>query len=120
MNTEKFGITTVLIALLCCVFILIDRDCVVYSPITMGNFDVPAIHTNYDLQEQLNLINCEYVVPGEDKTDLQSSSSTDLNVLQLNIRGLLNKQDRLKTLLHEHKVDIAHFVKPGSMIIQKN
>ena len=73
----------------------------------MGNFDVPTIHTNYDLKEELNLINCEYVVHGDNNTDLQSSSPTDLNVLQLNIRGLLNKQDRLVTLLHEHKVDIA-------------
>ena len=47
------------------------------------------------------------MVPSEDNTELLSSSPTDLNVLQLNIRGLLNKQDRLITLLHEHKVDIA-------------
>ena len=47
------------------------------------------------------------MVPGEDNTELLSSSPTDLNVLQLNIRGLLNKQDQLTTLLHEHKVDIA-------------
>ena len=65
-------------------------DCVIYSPITMG--DIPTIHTNYDLKEELNLISCEYVVPGEDNTELLSSTPTDLNVMQLNIRGLLNKQ----------------------------
>ena len=107
MNTEIICITTVLFALLCCVFILIDCNCVNQSPITMGNFDVNAIHTNYDLKEEINLINCQYVVPGDNNTDLQSSSPTDLNVLQLNIRGLLNNQDQLVTLLHEHKVDIA-------------
>ena len=59
----------------------------------MGNFDIPTIHTNYNLKEELNLISFEYVVPGEDNTELLSSSPNDLNVLQLNIRGLLNKQD---------------------------
>ena len=107
MNTETICTITVLFALLCCVFFLIDFNCIDQSPITMGNFDVPTIHTIYDLKEELNLINCEYVVCGDNNTDLQSSSPTDLNVLQLNIRGLLNKQDRLVTLLHEHKVDIA-------------
>ena len=80
-----------LIVLLCSVYVSID--CVIYSPITVGNFDIPTIHTNYDLKEDLNLNSCEYVVPGEDNTELLSSSPTDLNVLQLNIRGLLNKQD---------------------------
>ena len=73
----------------------------------MGNFDIPTIHTNYDLKEELNLNSCEYAVPDEANTELLSSSPTDLNVLQFNIRGLLNKQDWLTTLLHEHKVDIA-------------
>ena len=94
-----------LIALLCsvCDFFVSST----YPPRTMGNFDIPILHTNYDLREELNLNNCDYVVPGEDNTDLLSSNPTDLNVLQLNIRGLLNKQDRLLPLLHEHKVDIA-------------
>ena len=94
-----------LIALLCSVCDLLVIT--IYPPITMGIFDIPILHTNYDLREELNLINCEYVVPGEDNIDLLSSNTTDLNVLQLNIRGLLNKQDRLLPLLHEHKVDIA-------------
>ena len=84
-------VVLVLIVLLCSVCVSID--CVNYSPIMMGNFDIPTIHTNYDLKEELNLNSCEYVVPGEDNTELLSSSPTDLNVLQLNIRGLLNKQD---------------------------
>ena len=73
----------------------------------MGNFDIPINHTNYDLKEELDLVSCEYVVPHEDNTELLSSLTTDLNVLQLTIRGLLNKQDQLTALLHEHKVDIA-------------
>ena len=104
MYLANFCVIIVLIALLCSVRVPID--CVIYSPINMVSFDISTIHTNYDLKEELNLI-CEYVVPGEDNTELLSSSPTDLNVLQLNIRGLLNKQDRLLPLLHEHKVDIA-------------
>ena len=73
----------------------------------MGNFDIPILHTNYDLREELNLNNCDYVVPGEHNINMLSSNPTDLKVLQLNIRGLLNKQDLLLPLLHEHKVDIA-------------
>ena len=94
-----------LIVLLCSV--CVSTACVTCSPIMMGTFDVPTIHTNYDLREELNLNSCEYVMPGEDNTELLFSSPTDFNVLQLNIRGLLNKQDWLKTLLQEHKVDIA-------------
>ena len=59
----------------------------------MGKLDIPINHTNYDLKEELDLVNCTYVMPHEDNTDVLSSSPTDLNVLQLNIRGLLNKQD---------------------------
>ena len=105
MYPVNLCVITIFIALLCSVCVPIDF--VIYSPITMGNFDIPTIHTNYDLKEELNLISCEYIVPGEDNTELLSSTPTDLNVMQLNIRGLLNKQDQLLPLLHEHKVDIA-------------
>ena len=73
----------------------------------MGNFDIPIAHTNYDLQDKLNLLNCEYVVPGDMKVDLQTASPTDLNILELNIRGMLNKQTQLITLLDQNNVDIA-------------
>ena len=70
-----------LIALLCSVCdLLVSSN---YPPIMMGNFDIPIFHTNYDLMEELNLINCDYVVPGEDNIDLLSSNPTDLKVLQL-------------------------------------
>ena len=84
-------VTVNLIALLCSVYVLLVSSN--YPPITMGNFDIPISHTNYDPREELNLNNCDYVVPGEDNLDLLSSNPTDLKVLQLNIRGLLNKQD---------------------------
>ena len=104
MYPVNLCVIIIFIALLCSV--CVPTDFAIYSPITMGNFDIPTIHTNYDLKE-LNLISCEYMVPGEDNTELLSSTPTDLNVMQLNIRGLLNKQDQLLPLLHEHKVDIA-------------
>ena len=59
----------------------------------MGNFDIPILHTNNDLREELNLNTCDYVEPEEDNINMLSSNPTDLKVLQLNIRGLLNKQD---------------------------
>ena len=61
----------------------------------------------YDLKNELDLIDCTYVMSDEDNTELKSSLDTDLNVLQLNIRGLLNKQDRLKSILGTYSVDLA-------------
>ena len=97
------------------VFVLFALQCSVYFfvnlpssyPTTMGNFEVPINHTNYDIKAELDLVDCDYVMPHDENTEVLSSIPTDLKVLQLNIRGLLNKQDRLVTLLHEHKVDIA-------------
>ena len=105
MNPTNSTVLITLIILLCSVCVLLVSSN--YPPIKMGNFDIPILHTNYDLREELNLNICDYVEPGEDKIDMLSSNPTDLKVLQLNIRGLLNKQDRLLQLLHEHKVDIA-------------
>ena len=73
----------------------------------MGSFNIPINPYNYDLGDVLDLPNCDYVLPGDDYKELLSSTLTDLKVMQLNLRGLLNKQDCLKTLLHEHKVDVA-------------
>ena len=61
----------------------------------------------YDLKNELDLIDCTYVMSDEDNLELKSSRDTDLNVLQLNIRGLLNKQDRLKSILGTYNVDLA-------------
>ena len=55
----------------------------------MGKFDIPTIHTNYDLKEELDLASCEYVMPDDDNTELLSATPTDLNVLQLNIQRSL-------------------------------
>ena len=105
MNPINSTVLITLIVLLCSVCVsLVSSN---YPPTKMGNFDMPNLHTNYDLREDLNLNICDYVEPGEDNMDMLSLNPTDLKVLQLNIRGLLNKQDRLLQLLHEHKVDIA-------------
>ena len=105
MNPTNATVLITLIVLLCSVCVsLVSSN---YPPINMGNFDIPILHTNYDLREELNLNICDYVEPGEYNIDMLSSNPTDLKVLQLNIRGLLNKQDRILPLLHEHEVDIA-------------
>ena len=64
----------------------------------MCNFERSIDHTKYDLRGELDLHICDYVLLDEDNTEILSSNITDLNVLQLNIRGLLNKQDHLKIL----------------------
>ena len=73
----------------------------------MDNLQLPFTTPGYDLKEELDLVNCTYVMPDEDHKELKSSLDTDLNVLQLNIRGLLNKQDPLKLILGDYKVDLA-------------
>ena len=105
-STIRFeALVFVSFVLLCSVNFCVDLTTCLLS--TIGNFDIPIKHTNYDLKEEFDLVNCAYVMPYEDNTELLSSFPTDLNVLQLNIRGLLNKQDRLTALLHEHNVDVA-------------
>ena len=55
---------------------------------------------------------CDYLDYGELTSD--RSAKNNLTVLQLNIRGLLNKQDKLKNLLNDIKndsrVDVAMLV----------
>ena len=63
---------------------------------TMGSFTIPINQSNYDIKCELDLPNCDYLLPGNDNNDLLSSASTDLIIMQLNIRGLLNKKDSLK------------------------
>ena len=73
----------------------------------MSSFSKPNHHSNYDLRDELELPNCDYVLPEDDQNELRSSSLCDLTVMQLNIRDILNKHDHLTTLLHENKVDVA-------------
>ena len=73
----------------------------------MDKSHLPFINSGYDLKNELDLVDCKYVMPDEDNIEIKSSANTDLNVLQLNIRGLLNKQDRIKSILGIYNVDLA-------------
>ena len=46
---------------------------------------------------------CDYI----EESSANSSESNVLRVLQYNIRGLVNKQDNLKTMLNAHQIDVA-------------
>ena len=54
---------------------------------------------------ELGIPECPYV----EEEDLSSiePGKTDLSIIQLNIRGLLNKQDQKKDLLNKSKSDIV-------------
>ena len=98
--------------LLCAVSLLLFiLNCCVYLsfhlPYRMDNSHLPFINSGYDLKNELDLVDCKYVMSDEDNKEIKSSVDTDLNVLQLNIRGLLNKQDRIKSILGSYNVDLA-------------
>ena len=94
-----------LLVLVCCAC-LISLLPVCFTSI-MGSFNIPTHHSDYDLKDELELPNCDYVLPEDDQNELMSSSPCDLTVMQLNIRGILNKNDHLSTVLQENKVDVA-------------
>ena len=73
----------------------------------MDKSHLPFINSGYDLKNELDLVDCKYVMPDEDNKEIKSFANTDLNVLQLNIRGLLNKQDRIKSILGSYNIDLA-------------
>ena len=58
-----------------------------------------------ELCTELDFDSCSYIDP-EDLTRLEPTKNSDLSILQLNIRGLLNKQDLLKNLLLPIQPDI--------------
>ena len=72
-----------------------------------------CIHDKLDLGFNNDIVDsCDYLDYGELTGD--RSVMDNLTVLQLNIRGLLNKQDKLKNLLNDIKndsrVDVAMLV----------
>ena len=95
------AVSLLLFTLNCCVYLSLHR------PRRMDKSHLPLINSGYDLKNELDLVDCNYVMPDEDNIEIKSSANTDLNVLQLNIRGLLNKQDRIKSILDIYNVDVA-------------
>ena len=75
--------------------------------IEMYNYDRLNLGFNNDIVDS-----CDYLDYGELTSD--RTVTNNLTVLQLNIRGLLNKQDKLKNLLsdikNDSRVDVAMLV----------
>ena len=67
--------------------------------------DASSETDHYNLSSELELPLCDYI-DVEQLKGLRPRKS-DLSVLQLNIRGLLNKQGRLKDLMIECNTDVA-------------
>ena len=66
----------------------------------LDNYEKPN-----DLYSDLDFATCSCIKP-DDLSQLDPTTCSDLTILQLNIRGLLNKQDLLKNLLQQTQPDI--------------
>ena len=68
-------------------------------------FDVDLNKSQYDLREELGVFDCNY----QDMENLEElkPKKNDLGIIQLNIRGLLNKQDQLKNLVNDTEADVT-------------
>ena len=63
-----------------------------------------SVDSNYDLGTELGLASCDYL--GCDDTDRIRPGKNDLSIMQLNIRGLLNKQGHLIETIRSCQPDI--------------
>ena len=94
--------------LLCCLSF-------VYAPVHTSHcdtmFDTTILHieNSRSLNDQLSIDglndHCGYIESDMIKKDLHTKN-TDLCVMQLNVRGLLNKQTQIKTLLSNNNVSL--------------
>ena len=97
-------VVTLFFSLLCVipplVYKLVDRDIS-----NMSKFSFELNPAQYDLRSELDVYDCEYI---EDVhiPPLRNKHS-DLRILHLNVRGLVNKQNQLARLLNETQADVA-------------
>ena len=73
----------------------------IHHPI--ASFDLVDSSCLNDVPKSIDVPNCDYVTDANE-TD---TSSNNLNILQFNIRGLVNKQDDLRMLLNDYNIDIV-------------
>ena len=68
-------------------------------------FDLDLNNSQYDLHEELGVFDCKY----RETVNLEDlkPKKNDLSVIQLNIRGLLNKQNQLKNLVKDTEADVT-------------
>ena len=67
-------------------------------------FNLDLNDTQYDLHEELGVHDCKYLEIEELEKSLNKMN--DLGIVQLNIRGLINKQDQLKRLITDTEANI--------------
>ena len=71
----------------------------------MTEFNVELSPTQYDLRSELGVFNCKYIESVD--TPMSNNKQNDLRVIQLNVRGLINKQDQLTRLISNTHADIV-------------
>ena len=103
-SIQLLCVVTLFFSLLCVtfpfVYKFIDRAC-----INMSKFSFELNQAQYDLRSELDVYDCEYI-EGVDIPPLKNKHS-DLRILHLNVRGLLNKQNQLTRLINETHADIV-------------
>ena len=86
--------------LLQCVCIL---ACFLFFNLTVNMFSLDLNKDQYSLKDELDIRGCKYVEL--DGSQQLSKEKNDMRVIQLNIRGLLNKQDQLQRLIANTDTD---------------
>ena len=87
----------------CTIFVFFDIKCT--SQNMCGTTDIVPGVGLYNLSSEINLPACDYVEV--EQLEGLRPYKNDLSVLQLNIRGLLNKQGRLRDLINNGMTDIV-------------
>ena len=82
-----------LFCVLCFLFIIVNSS----SLANMCKAEICSDIVTYDLVNELGLKCCDYL-DNENASKIKPGKN-DLSIIEINIRGLLNKQDHLKDLL---------------------
>ena len=89
-----------LFCLLCHFIIFVCVTC----PSAMCRANVCSAVSDYDLSTELGLIQCDYIESNE--SGRINPGKNDLSIIQINVRGLLNKQDHLRDIIRSCHPDV--------------
>ena len=67
-------------------------------------FNLDLNDSQYDLRDELGVYDCKYLE--SENLGKPKNNRNDLRIIQLNIRGLLNKQDQLNRLIKDTDADL--------------
>ena len=85
---------------LCSLTVIVKSSCL----ITMCKAEVCSDITSYDLVHELGLKSCDYLDP--ENTSRIKPGKTDLCIIEINVRGLLNKQNHVKDIIRSCTPDV--------------